>query len=92
MEKDHKQRVEGKEWPESRQVCGANTSINSRLSDQVSEFLEIVKESLNSGTECTSTEDLQAAMEELARRKEAEASILGKAHLGNMVGMGRCKA
>ena len=33
---------------------------------------------MDSGTECTSTEDLQAAMEDLALTKEIEAEVKGR--------------
>ena len=60
------------------QTDQGDSFIYSRLSDQVSEFLEIVKDALDSGTECTSTEDLHSAMEDMAMIKEIETEAKGK--------------
>ena len=57
--KDHKGTPQGKEMPPMRQVCSAKGGPSSRLSNLVSTILNKTADSLNSATECQSTEELQ---------------------------------
>ena len=57
--KDHKGTPQGKEMPPMRQVCSAKGGPSSRLSNLISTILNKTADTLNSVTECQSTEELQ---------------------------------
>ena len=61
--KDHKTPVPGQPLA-SRPICGAKTSNNGQLSHLLSLILNELAEQFDEGTECRSTEEMIAEMEE----------------------------
>ena len=64
LQKDHKPKVEGEEWPPSRPVCGAVMAATSRVGDQLCMFVERVVDNVEGLCESKSVEDIMAWMEE----------------------------
>ena len=58
MQKDHKERVEGEDWPPSRPVCGASMAMTSRLGDLICELIERVADGVEGSCESKSGEDM----------------------------------
>ena len=64
--------------PPCRPVCGASKSVNGPLSNILSEILNTMADQLDKavGTECRSTEELVAGMEEVNNRNDVEKPVV----------------
>ena len=71
--KDHKPNADGEKGPPRRPVVGASEGPNARVSDLAAEVLNKAADAEKSEFECSSTEALQAKVEELNRRLVKEA-------------------
>ena len=75
--KDHKVRKPGEPAP-SRPICNASVSPNGQTSHLVSMILNHLADSYDDGTECKSTEEMIAGMEEkVNNRDDIEEMIIG---------------
>ena len=80
IRKDHKMVPPGQELsgPPCRPVCGASRSVNGPLSHILSEILNTMADQLDKvvGTECRSTEELVAGLEEVNKRSDVKAPVV----------------
>ena len=75
--KDHKIRVPGQPAP-SRPICGAYLSPNGQTSHLISLVLNKLADTYNEGSECKSTEDMIAEMEnKVNSRQDIQQMIVG---------------
>ena len=75
--KDHKEIVEG-EAVKVRPVCGATESPNGQLSNILSDFINaITKVEDKYNTECRSSEEMRAGVDEVNNREGEEERIIG---------------
>jgi len=75
--KDHKAIQPGQTLLPSRGICGASQSPNGQASHLISLILNEVAREYDTGTECVSTEDMIASMEEVNKKGDITSLFVG---------------